>query len=132
MSWLRALFGRKKSENPFDPNPGFTNSMPARPYRVLHADLPFYSDPECRIETRGARLVVLRCEDPAQQQRTIECMPVLKNYRQGEIVQWDTNHKRVWDAAWYVDPDSGANTKAWAHAVEFRGRIYRNPAKDNR
>jgi len=127
MSWIKALIGPKKTEAAFDPDPGYIETMPARPYRVLHADLPFYSDPECRMESKGARLVVLRCEDPAQQHRPIECMPALKTYRKDQVVQWEINHKRVWDAAWYRDPDSGTNRKAWARAVEFMGRICRNP-----
>ena len=125
MSLLRALFGGKKQEAPFDPNPGSVETMPARPYRVLHTDLPFYADAECRIQVRGARLIVLQCEDSLQKQRTIECMPAVKDYRQGQIVQWDTNHKLLWDDAWYVNPESGSREKAWARAVEFVGRVYR-------
>jgi hypothetical protein len=125
MPLLRALFGRKKAA-PFDPSPEVLDAMPARPYRVLHADLPFYSDPECGIEVRGARLVVLQCEDPVQQHHPVECMPALKDYRKGQVVRWDTNHKRVWDAAWYVNPETGSKEKAWAHAVEFMGGVY-NP-----
>ena len=125
MSLLRALFGGKKQEVPFDPNPGSVETMPVRPYRVLHADLPFYADAECRIQVRGARLIVLQCEDSLQKQRTIECMPAVKDYRQGQIVQWDTNHKLLWDDAWYVNPESGSKEKAWARAVEFVGRVYR-------
>ena len=47
MAWL---FGRKKTETDetFDRDPGITDKMPARPYRILRADLPFYSDPECK------------------------------------------------------------------------------------
>jgi len=125
MSLLRALFVGRKQQEPFDPNPGFVDVMPARPYLVLHADLPFYADAECRKQIRGARLVVLQCEDPLQKQRTIECMPAVKDYRKGDIVQWETNHKRLWDDAWYVNPESGSKVKAWTRAVEFIGRVYR-------
>ncbi|NWG12292.1 MAG: hypothetical protein HXY20_02020 [Acidobacteria bacterium] len=132
MSLVKALFGKKK-QVPFDPNPEILDSIPARPYRVLHAGLPFYSDPDCRTEVQGARLVVLQCEDPAQQHHPIECMPVLKTYQKGQIVRWDTNHKLVWGAAWYVNPETGAKEKAWAQAVEFMGGVYRGwratPAK---
>jgi hypothetical protein len=90
---------------------------------VLHADLPFYADPECRREVRDARLVVLRCEDPAQTFHPIECMPVLKKYSAGQTVSWDINHKRLWDAAWYRNPDTAAVEKAWAQSVEFTGKV---------
>ncbi len=126
MSVLKVLFGGRKQQEPFEPDPGFIDAMPARPYRVLHADLPFFADAECRNQIRGARLVVLQCEDALQKQRTIECMPAVKDYRQDQIVQWETNHKRLWDDAWYVNPESGAKEKAWTRAVEFVGRICRS------
>lgn len=125
MSLRKALFGGKKQQESFDPNPESIDVMPARPYRVLHADLPFFADPECRSQVRGARLVILQCEDPLQKQRTIECMPAVRDYRQGQIVQWDINHKCLWDGAWYVNPDTGNKEKAWARAVEFAGKVYR-------
>ncbi len=124
MSFLKALFGGRKQQEPFDPNPGFTDVMPTRPYRVLHADLPFYGDAECRNRIRGARLLVLQCEDSRQKQRTIECMPAVKDYRQGQIVQWEINHNHIWDDAWYINPESGVKEKAWTRSVEFVGRIH--------
>jgi hypothetical protein len=108
---------------PDSPEPEETTSMPERPYRVLHADLPFYSDSKCEKEVPGARLVVLRCEDPAQTRKTIECMPVVKNYRQDQIVTWDLNNKRMWELSWYRNPDTGQVERAWAQAVEFTGKI---------
>lgn len=123
MSLLAALFWRKQPEIPFDPNPCEVDSMPVRPYRVLHADLPFYSDAECKIEVSGARLIVLQCEDPRQEQRTIECMPTLKKYRQGRLVRWEIKHKRQWDKAWYINPDTGQSERAWGLATEFIGPL---------
>ncbi len=123
MSLLGALFRRKPAEAPFDPNPEFTDRVPVRPYRVLHADLPFYSDKDCRTEVQGARLVVLHCEDPRQRQRTIECMPVLKNYRKGQTVCWELNNKNIWEEAWYINPDTGVSEQAWVMAVEFCGKV---------
>ena len=118
-----SLFGRRKQDEEFNPDPGQTHEMPARPYRVLHADLPFYSDAECRTDVKGARLLVLQCEDPKQKQKTVECMPAMKTYSRGQIVQWELNPKRIWDAAWYVNPDTGNREKAWSLAVEFVGRV---------
>ncbi len=130
MSLLRALFGARKQQEPFDPNPGFIDVMPSRPYLVVHADLPFYADAECRNQIRGARLMVLQCEDSLQNQRTIECMPAVKNYRKGQIVQWETNHRRLWDDAWYINPENHSKEKAWTRAVEFTGKVYR-PDRDS-
>jgi hypothetical protein len=127
MSLLAALLKRKKSEEVFDPNPIETDEMPARPYRVLYADLPFYTDPDCRMEVRGARLVVIQCNDPAQKQRPTECMPVVKRYRPGDIVWWDLDNKKQWQEAWYVNPESGNKEKAWSLSVAFQGRVVRRP-----
>lgn len=122
MSLVSLLFGRKQQEV-FDHNPRETSEVPARPYRILRADLPFYADAECSIETKGARLMVLRCEDPNQKHQTVECMPTRKRYSQGQVVQWELDKDRVWDTAWYFNPDTGKKEKAWARAVEFAGRI---------
>ncbi len=123
MSLLSALFRGKQPEVPFDPNPGIADFMPVRPYRVLRADLPFYSDPHCKSEIQGARLIILRCEDPRQKHETTECMPTLKKYRDGQLVLWEINPKQQWEQAWYVNPGTGQREKAWSLAVEFNGRV---------
>jgi len=126
MPLLDALFRRKKPEEVFDPEPGVITEMPARPYRVLHADLPFYSDPQCTAEVCGARLIVIRSEDPRQDHHPVECVPCRKNYRRDQILLWDINHKKIWDQAWYINPDTGQKEKAWMGAVEFIGKVYAN------
>jgi len=124
MSLWSVLFARKQKEV-FNPNPGETREMPARPYRILHADVPFYSDEQCRSEIKWARLLILNCEDPCQKQQTVECMPTRKRYAKGQVVQWELDKDQVWDAAWYINPDTGKKEKAWARAVEFVGRVVR-------
>lgn len=104
-------------------NPEVIHEMPARPYRILHADLPFYSDPDCLNEVEGKRLIVLRCEDPKQKQNVVECMPTSKRYVQGQIVSWDIDPKKLSAASWYRNPDSGNKARAWAQSVEFIGKV---------
>ena len=118
----------KPYETAPDPNPPEIRHQPARPYRVLHADLPFYSDPKGLIEVQGARLVVLQCEDPMQTHQPIECMPVRKNYRAGQRVGWDLNNKKLWETAYYRNPSSGEVERAWAQSVEFTGPVVNIPA----
>ena len=122
MAWL---FGGKKTEldDDFDPNPGITHEMPARPYRVLRAELPFYSDPECKVKIHDASLIVLKSEDPEQKHSVQECMPTRKKYEIGQLVQWELNNKKIWQNCWYKNPESGAPEKVWVQAVEFIGRI---------
>ncbi len=122
MSLLSLIFGRKKHEV-FDPNPGETSWMPARPYRVIQPDLPFYSDPQCKRKVQSAHLILLQCEDPKQKQRTVECMPTRKNYEAGQLVSWDLDNKKIWGNCWYKNPDTNNNEKAWSQAVEFIGRV---------
>ena len=134
MSILGALFrNRKAAAQEWDPRPDEVHEMPARPYRALYADLPFYSDPECTREVKDSRLVVLRCEDPRQQDHPVECMPTRKKYPAGVLLRWEINHKRQWDNAWYVNPETGQKEKAWSRAVEFLGPLVvldGKPAKD--
>ena len=112
-------------EETVDPNPGETQTMPARPYKVLHSNLPFYSDAECRNEVKGARLVVLRCEDPRQEHHPVECLPTTKTYSPGLTVCWDLNKEAIWQTAYYRNPDTGKAERAWSRSVEFAGRIVR-------
>ena len=128
MSLLRLLF-RRKGSRVFDPRPKVTDEMPARPYRVLHANVPFYSDSDCRNEVPGARLVVLQCEDPCQTERPVECMPALKEYSPGQVVTWELNNDILWETAWYRNPATGLAEKAWSQAVEFIGRVIRTRAE---
>jgi len=117
------LLGRKTSTATVETEPPEIRYRPARPYRVLHADLPFYSDARCLIEVKTARLAILQCEDPAQQHRPIECMPVRRNYRPGQVVGWDLNNKKMWETAYYRRPDTGEIERAWVQAVEFIGPV---------
>jgi hypothetical protein len=128
MSLFSALFRSKQPEAPFDPDPGEADHMPIRPYRVLHAGLPFYSDPQCKGEVREARLLVLRCEDPHQKHQVIECMPTRKDYRQGQLVSWEINNRNQWEKSWYVNPDTGKTEICWTLAVEFLGKVVRERA----
>ena len=123
MSLLSALFRRKAIAAVFDPKPGETSNMPVRPYRVLHPDLLFFSDPECKLEVQGARLVVVRSEDPRQQNHPVECMPTRKHYEKDQLLRWEINPKIQWEDAWYVNPESGIKEKAWVRAVEFIGLV---------
>jgi hypothetical protein len=107
----------------FNSSPEITGRMPARPYRILHADLPFCSDQECKSKVEGASLVVLRSEDPKQQHQVQECMPTRKTYQPGQLVQWDLNNKKIWQDSWYCNPETGKTEKAWTQAVEFVGKV---------
>jgi hypothetical protein len=50
-------------------------------------------------------------------------MPTRKKYSAGQIVQWALNNKQLWEAGWYVNPDTGKKEQAWVQAVEFEGPV---------
>ncbi len=129
MALLRSLFRRKKDEVEFDPEPGEMKRMPDRPYRILYANLAFFSDAKCEKTIEGATLVILRCEDPRQKHMPIEYMPTTKNYKAGELVNWNLNNKKLWESAFFRNPQTGKIEKAWSQAVEFIGKVVRNEEK---
>jgi hypothetical protein len=122
MSLLRSIIQRKKPEV-FNPIPDEIRKMPARPFRVMHADLPFYSDARCQNEIPNARLVILQCVDTIQKRTDVECMPSRKRYQRGQTVSWDLNNKLIWQSAWYRNPDTAQIEKAWTQSVEFVGKV---------
>ena len=122
MSLLRSIIQRKKPQV-FDPIPDEISQMPVRPFRVIHADLPFYSDANCQNQIPNARLVILQCVDTIQKRNDADCMPSRKRYKQGQIVSWDLNNKMIWQSAWYRNPETAQIEKAWAQSVEFIGKV---------
>jgi len=122
MSLLRSIIRRKKPQV-FNPIPDEIRKMPVRPFRVIHADLPFYSDSKCQDEIPDARLVILQCIDTIQKRNDADCMPSRKRYIQGQIVGWDLNNKKIWQSAWYRNPETAQIEKAWTQAVEFVGKV---------
>jgi hypothetical protein len=123
---MTEVSGRNESSAAFDSNPGFAEKMPARPYRVLLINLPFYSDPECKSQVEGSRLILLKSEDPKQNHQVEEWMPTRMQYQVGQIVQWGLNNKNIWQESWFKNPETGKIEKAWNQAVEFNGKIVRN------
>jgi hypothetical protein len=119
------LFGGNSSnvDEIIDPNPGSVDWIPARPYRVLHTDLPFYSDCACSARIEGAHIIVLKSEDPKALHQVQECMPTRKRYTVGQLVQWDLNNKKVWQNCWYRNPETNDVEMAWTQAVEFIGKV---------
>ena len=55
---------RQKDTEQVDLSPAETDEMPIVPYRVLHTDIPFYSDSECKNEVPEARIAILEMLDP--------------------------------------------------------------------
>ncbi len=107
----------------FDPNPGQTDELPALPHRVLYANIPFYSDPECKQQVTDGTILILQSLDPDDPVQELDIAPTRKNYQAGQIVAWDLNNKKLWEKAWYRNPESGDIQQAWTFHVEFIGPV---------
>ncbi|MFB3905289.1 MAG: hypothetical protein ACE15E_17705 [Acidobacteriota bacterium] len=107
----------------FDPNPGKTDELPALPHRVLYADIPFYSDPECKNQVADGKILILQSLDPDDPIQDLDVAPTRKSYQAGQIVTWDLNNKKLWEKAWYRSPESGKIEQAWTFHVEFIGKV---------
>jgi len=55
----------QEATNSLDRDPGVTDDTPIVPYRVVHAEIPFYSDPEGTRGSLRPKLPFLRCWNPA-------------------------------------------------------------------
>jgi len=107
----------------FDPNPGQTNELPALPHRVLYSNIPFYSDPECKQQVTDGTILILQSLDPDDPVQELDIAPTRKSYQSGQIVAWDLNNKKLWEKAWYRDPETGEIEQAWTFHVEFIGKV---------
>jgi len=107
----------------FDPNPGQTNELPALPHRVLYSNIPFYSDPECKQQVTDGTILILQSLDPDDPVQELDIAPTRKSYQAGQIVAWDLNNKKLWEKAWYRDPETGEIEQAWTFHVEFIGKV---------
>ncbi len=103
--------------------PEETDQMPIVPYRVLYTDLPGFSDPECRNQVPDARIAVLLPLDPDDQILELDVVPTRYSYQPGQIISWELNNKRTWEAGWYRNPDTGQVEQAWTMHVEFIGQV---------
>ena len=106
-----------------DTSPEQTDQFPQVPYRVLHANVPFYSDPECKNEVKGARITILEALDPDDEFRELDIVPTRTEYRQGQLLTWSLNNKQIWEESWYKHPETQQIERVWARHVEFTGEL---------
>ena len=116
------MSGQKATEQ-VDLSPDKTDEMPIVPYRVLYADIPFYSDPECKNEVPEARIAILEMLDPDDKVKELDIVPVLKKYEPGQLLRWNLNNKAEWEESWYRHPETGKVERAWTFHVEFIGAV---------
>ncbi len=106
-----------------DNTPEQTDQFPQVPYRVLHTDIAFYSDPECKNEVKEARITILETLDPDDKFRELDIVPTRTDYRQGQLLTWSLNNKQLWEESWYKHPETQQIERAWTQHVEFTGEL---------
>lgn len=110
-----------KSTAQLGARPEETDKMPIVPYRVLYTDLPVFSDRECHNRIPDTHIVVLLPLDPDDQILELDVVPTRYSYQPGQIITWELNNKRTWEAGWYRNPETGQVEQAWTMHVEFIG-----------
>ena len=109
------------STNQFSPEE--TEDMPVVPYRVVHANIPFYSDSECKNEITDGTIVILESLDPEDLYPEPDIMPTRKQYSPGQLVDWNLDNHKQWEENWFKHPGTGEIEYAWILHVEFTGRL---------
>ncbi len=115
---------------PTQRDPQSSDEMPVVPYRVLYADIPFYSDPECTQEVEAAKIAILEALDPDDEFEELDVVPSLNRYEPGQLVRWTLDNKNLWEESWYKNPESGQIERAWTIHVEFIGQVLSRQALD--
>ena len=111
------------NETPTQRDPDESDEMPQVPYRVLYADIPFYSDSECKKEVAEGRIAVLEALDPDDEFPELDVVPTLNRYEPGRLVRWSLHNKKLWEESWYKNPENGQIERAWMTHVEFNGEV---------
>ncbi|MEE2839405.1 MAG: hypothetical protein VYC91_02650 [Acidobacteriota bacterium] len=118
------------SKIPTQRDPQYSDEMPVVPYRVLYADIPFYSDSECTQEVVAARIAILDALDPDDELKELDVVPSLNRYEPGQLVRWTLDNKNLWEESWYKNPETGQIERAWTLHVEFIGQVLSQQALD--
>jgi hypothetical protein len=98
-------------------------AIPHEVNTVHHPGVPIYSDAECRKEIDGARGVILETVSPGGVTKMKRIFPTTQtHFKKGMRVAWEWSNARIFERAWYRDPDTGEIRDAWGSWMEFIGR----------
>lgn len=83
-----------------------------------------YSDSECTQKIHDAKGLILETTSPGKAEVSKRIFPTTRPeyYQKGKQVTWEWNLSKVWQQAWYIDPDTKEKQKGWDSAGEFVGR----------
>lgn len=89
---------------------------------VYRPGVPVYKDERLKNKYDDILGVILDTTSPGGAIKEKRVFPTRKTYRKGTQLSWEWNFGRVWQAAWYKDPDTGKVKQAWGSSAEFIGR----------
>lgn len=121
---MSLVFEKKKSPDSGSfRKPKVVETVPVVPFKVIDADIPFYRDPECQQQVKGAWITIIQALDPDDPILELDIVPTAQIYTKGDYVTMNLESKRMWDACWYKDPTTGKIEKAWNVHAEFIGDL---------
>lgn len=98
-------------------------AIPHEVNTVYHPGVTIYSDPECRKEIEAAWGVILETISPGGVTKTRRIFPTTRtHFKKGVRVAWEWSDARLFEQAWYRDPDTGEIRDGWGGSTEFIGR----------
>ena len=103
-------------------------NVPRPSYIVEKANVPLYSDSDCRNERPDVRGVLIETFDADGKSQGTRIYPSTKKYAEGMSLswEWDTpiayRSDMGWEATWYKDTETGKCTPSWSESLEFIGR----------
>ena len=114
---------KKTTDQEESRQPRISDRVPFIPYKILAADLPFFTDSECRNEVPEVRLCILLPLDPDDALVVRDIVPTPFKYQAGDYVDWSLDSKTLWEECWYRDPNTSEIKKAWNFHVNFTGAV---------
>jgi len=97
-------------------------SIPHETNVVYHPGVTLYADEKCKTVLPGKGLI-LETISPGGTKKAKRISPTMRtDYKRGQVLSWEWSFERIWDAAWYKDPDTSEVKPAWLGSAEFIGR----------
>lgn len=92
---------------------------------IRHAEIPIYSDPDCTDKKSGIVGVMINART-ATDELTVGVYQTTRTYEAGQQVAWEWKGGTIWNAGYYVDPETSEKMTAWSESYEFVGRPLQN------
>lgn len=99
-------------------------SIPHEVNIVYHPGVLVYSDPDCtRVQESVKGVILEKRRHPSDALVGFFIFPTtLTRFTKGKVVSWEWKRNKVWEAAWYRDPDTDEIKSGWSSSYEFVGR----------